>query len=320
VNVFKGRHVVMTAGTDALSSRILQQLVLSGADVVLVGTGADATPSTSEIVAPGRVRSVVTDFGPADRKKLRSAFEGDDLLVLAGHVPATERNPTARLVEEFVRNVEPSIRLVEAGGDSLAHVIFASGAAVYGTAGRRPFLESSPQSPATPPGVAMVASEHAVRLAGALRGVPTAVMRHAALYGTGDSSDLVAAVVRSALEGSELGVEGNELDTADYIHVDDAVEATVRAMALRADGAFNVGTGAALTIAHIAERVAAATGAAPRIRFADVPPVFSSLSPEHTAEALGFRARRSLDAFIQLLVEQARAERQHTVAFAPGTA
>ncbi len=145
-------------------------------------------------------------------------------------------------------------------------------------------------------------------------------MRHAALYGTGDSSDLVAAVVRSALEGSELGVEGNELDTADYIHVDDAVEATVRAMALRADGAFNVGTGAALTIAHIAERVAAATGAAPRIRFADVPPVFSSLSPEHTAEALGFRARRSLEAFIQLLVERARAERQHTVAFAPGTA
>jgi len=94
------------------------------------------------------------------------------------------------------------------------------------------------------------------------------------------------------------------------VHLDDAVEATIRAIALRADGVFNVGTGTATSKLEVARLVLAAAGigAVHQRASAGRPTTFRS-DPEHAARELGFRARRDLPSSIAADVARVQSER-----------
>jgi UDP-glucose 4-epimerase len=310
MNTFRGRHVVMTGGGDYVGSRVLERLVDGGAHVVLVGPNTGTSTRTAELVSQGRVRVIGTAFATEERSLLREAFAGDDHLVLLGYTQPTAISPSTRLAEEFALNVEPNIRLIDAGRDRLAHVMFASSVAVYGQQPALPAVESAALVPVTPAAVAMVAAEQALRSAGSDRGVPCAILRFATVYGPDDDRpESVSRLIDTAVAGSDIALGADAQDELDYVHLDDAVEATIRAIALRADGVFNVGTGRATSKLEVARLVlaAAGTGAVHQRAPAGRPTTFRC-DPEHAARELGFRARHDLAASIAAEVARIRSE------------
>ena len=316
MNTFRGRHIVMTTGGgDSVGSRVLERLVEGGAHVVLVGPNTGASRRTAELVSEGRVRFKRTASGGEDRSSLRDAFAGDDHLVLLGYTPPTATAPSARLAEEFALNVEPNIRLVDAGGDLLAHVMFASSVAVYGHQPVLPATESAVLAPVTPFAVAMMAAEQALRSAGSYRGVPCAILRFATVYGPDDDApDSVSGMIGTVAGGSDIALGADALDELDYVHLDDAVEATIRAIALRADGIFNVGTGIATSKLEVARLVLAAAGTgAVHQRATPGEPTSFRCDPERAARELGFRARHDLASSIAAEVARVRSERPAVV-------
>ena len=320
MNSFRGRHVVMTGGGDFVGSHVLEQLVDGGAHVVLVGPNMGTSPRTAELVSEGRVRFKST--AEADDRSLREAFVGDDHLVLLGYTPPTSISKSARLAEEFALNVEPNIRLIDAGGDRLAHVMFASSVAVYGQQPTLPATESAVLAPVTPLAVAMVAAEQALRSAGSYRGVPCAILRFATVYGPNDPTpESVSRLIDTAVAGSDIALGADAQDESDYVHLDDAVEATIRAIALRADGIFNVGTGTATSKLEIARLVIAAAGTgAVHQRTPETRPTTFRCDPEHAAQELGFRARRDLPSSIAAEVARIRSEQTTVAALLDSTA
>jgi UDP-glucose 4-epimerase len=299
VNTFRGRHVVMTGGGGFIGSRLLERLVHGGAHVVLLGRDMGKSQRTAELVADGRVRFIRSAFTADDQSSLRDAFAGDDLLVLLGYVLPAASAPSARLIEEFALNVEPNIRLLDAGGDSVAQVTFASSVSVYGVPDRLPVPESAPLAPVTPYAVAKMASEHALRSATSDRGVPVAILRYSTVYGPGETVPrALPNFVRAALNGTDLRIDGSGLDRCDYVHVDDVVEATIRAIALRADGTFNVGTGIGTSTLEIARLVLEATGAQVDLVHGPArrpgPSTAFFCDTQLAAAELGFRARHEL--------------------------
>src|SRR5207247_8155137 len=102
--------------------------------------------------------------------------------------------------------------------------------------------------------------ERAVRV-WSLVGATASVLRYAPIYGPGETATrAVPSLIRAALAGRGPVLEDDGVDEHDYVHVTDAVDATLSALRRRADGTYNVGTGVGTTTAELANLVVWLTG------------------------------------------------------------
>ena len=139
-------------------------------------------------------------------------------------------------------------------------VFVSSGGAIYGEH-RRPANESAASAPASYYGVHKLAAEGHV----ALSGVPHVIARPSNIYGPRQSVGLEGAVVASFVEqarsGRPLTIHGDGMQTRDFVHVLDVVEALVRlADPATTGGTWNVASGQRTSIVDLAEIVERAAG------------------------------------------------------------
>ncbi len=151
---------------------------------------------------------------------------------------------------------------------NIRRVIVASSSAVYGDAPSPIRHEASLPDPDTPRACALLSAEHFCRAAFRRDGTQAVCLRFFDVYGPGmdlhgpDASPL-APLLRAAAEGEAAVIAGDGGHPRDYLSVEDAVEATLRAAAaLRGVGGkvFNVGTGRALTDQQVRETLERLTG------------------------------------------------------------
>jgi UDP-glucose 4-epimerase len=192
------------------------------------------------------------------------------------------------------------------------HLVFtSSGGTVYGEGAGRPddlpFAESAQCRPDSVYGQSKLAAEGYVELYRRARGLSAAVLRLGNVYGPRQDPALEAGVVAIfsdlARDGGRPTVFGDGTQTRDYIHVDDVVAALLAALTSEEPGPFNVGTGVETTVLELVERVGRLSGRR------DFEPQFApqregevernALDPALAAEALGFRAQRTIEAGLE---------------------
>ncbi len=143
------------------------------------------------------------------------------------------------------------------------------------------------------------------------------------LYGPGDSFDparshVIPALIRRCVEAREAGrdelvVWGTGKATREFLYVEDAAEAMVLAT-LRYEGAapVNIGAGFEISIAALAERIAALTGFTGRLVWDSSQPDGQprrSLDTSLAEREFGFRARTSFAEGLERTVRWYLAER-----------
>lgn len=145
-------------------------------------------------------------------------------------------------------NVVGSLRLLEAAREVGSRFVFASsGGALYGDTEVLPTPESQPAWPMSPYGVSKLAFEQYLSCYAGEHGLRYVALRYANVYGPRQSAQGEAAVVatfcKRLLSGQQAIINGDGLQTRDYVHVRDVVSANLAALEYEGTGHFNVGTG-----------------------------------------------------------------------------
>ena len=287
-------NVLVTGGAGFIGAALVARLVEAGHCVTAID---DCSAGSASHVCAG------AGFHHADvaTPALSGAFAScapEAVVHLAAHTRVA--GPPAGLAAEAAANVRGTLNVFAhcaAGG--VRHLVFASsGGALYGDGAPRPTPEDHPPAPVSPYGASKAAGEAWVRALGRRTGMRCTVLRYANVYGPGRpghaAPDVVTTFARAMLEGRRPVVYGDGGSERDYVHVDDAVEAAVRALGYGRGGVFNIGTGTARSVGEVFEALAGATGYEGRPVHAPARPGElrrSCLDARRAARVLGWRAR-----------------------------
>jgi UDP-glucose 4-epimerase len=128
--------------------------------------------------------------------------------------------------------------------------IFASsGGAIYGDQpeGAPPAGEEEPLRPVSPYGVAKATGELYLHYYRVVHGLGSVALRYGNVYGPRQDpfgeAGVVAIFTEKLLSGGQPLINGDGMQTRDYVYVGDVVEANVSALHPKASGSFNIGTG-----------------------------------------------------------------------------
>jgi UDP-glucose 4-epimerase len=192
--------------------------------------------------------------------------------------------------------------------------VFASSAAVYGDGNLLPLREDCELRPISPYAASKVSGEYYCRTFSKCYGLGTVILRFFNVYGPGQGVNQYAGVitrfVQSGLHDEPLRVNGDGMQTRDFINVEDVVEMVLRVLDHEPmdGGVFNVCTGTSMSINDLAQVVCETLGKDLGIlhvasREGDL--LHSYGDPDKAEKILGFRAhvdfkkglRRFVDSF-----------------------
>lgn len=163
-------------------------------------------------------------------------------------------------------NILGGINLVENGlKHGLKKVIFASsGGTVYGEQHTFPATEQHSCKPISPYGIAKLSFEQYLYYYHTCFGLEYAAMRYANVYGPRQNphgeAGVVAIFISKILSGVQAMINGDGLQTRDYVFVEDLVRANVLALGNIPTGAYNIGTAIETNVVEVFDAVNAALG------------------------------------------------------------
>jgi UDP-glucuronate 4-epimerase len=163
----------------------------------------------------------------------------------------------------YVRdNVLASERLFAAAAAAGARALVASSSSIYGDAAAYPTPEETPPRPLSPYGITKLAAEHLAYAYGQEFELDYVVVRYFTIYGPAQRPDMaLARMVDSLVRGTPFVLFGDGTQSRSFTYVGDAVKATVSAMSKGSSGsAYNVGSGAEISILQTIEMLAAISG------------------------------------------------------------
>jgi len=209
--------------------------------------------------------------------------------------------------EPFLVNVAATWRLLEvaqhAGVGTFVH---GSTGGVYGLA-LRPFVEDDPLRPVGLYALTKAQAELAVQAApGQFRKI---VLRYFYPYAMG-TPNIIPETVRRAVMGEPITVSASRNPAINPLHISDAIEATVRSLALEHDEVLNIAGTEITTFAGIAEMAGRLAGREPRfeVQPSDPGDLLSRANIlgdiQRMTDGLAFLPRVSLEDGIAELVDQ----------------
>ncbi|MBV8199424.1 MAG: NAD-dependent epimerase/dehydratase family protein [Acidobacteria bacterium] len=256
------RTACITGGAGFIGSHLVDAFLAGGWRVLVID---DLSSGRRENLPPGAELAVLDIRSPAAAERV--AHGRIDLLV--HHAAQMDvRRSVADPVFDAEINVLGGLNLLEAarrGG--VGQVIFAStGGAIYGEQDAFPAGEDHPARPVSPYGVSKLALERYLYFYHAAYGMAVTCLRYANVYGERQSSHGEAGVVAIFLDrllaGRAPTINGDGLQTRDYVHVSDVVRANLAAAGRPGYHVYNVGTGIETTVIDLYRALARAAGSA----------------------------------------------------------
>ena len=276
---YRDLPVLVTGGRGFIGSSLAGRLVRLGARVTVLdnlnpGQGGNRA-NVAEIA--GDLTIVVGD--QADGELVGDLVRGAAIVFnLAGRVAHMDsiRDPFG----DLHANGTAQLALLEACRvrNPETKVVFAGTRSQYGRTRRLPVSEEHPQLPTDINGANKLAAERYHMVYHAVHGLRTTSLRLTNTYGPRQlmahgRQGFMNWFMRQAMDGGEILVYGDGAQLRDLVYVDDVTDAFLLAGAdPSADGeAFNVGSGAPVSVRRLAELVVAAAGRG-RVRLVEYPP------------------------------------------------
>jgi UDP-glucose 4-epimerase len=316
-------RVLITGGAGYVGSHVLVELLAAGHAVHVVDT-----LETGHAAALARVRALAGRDFAVSRVDIRDRGGLDAVLVAFGPEAViqcagrTSPGESLRRPQDYQAvNVGGSRVLVEAlQATACRRMVFSSSAAVYGLPDRLPVDEGHALRPTTPYGATKAAVEALLaETAAADPAWSAASLRYFNPVGAHPSArigehpadpppNLVPALTAVATgQRPVLEINGDDFPTPDgtgvrdYLHVVDLARAHLDALAwtqaTRGARAFNLGTGAGVSVREMVAAFEAASGRRIPVRVAPRRPgdvAVSYADPARAARELGWRARAGL--------------------------
>jgi UDP-glucose 4-epimerase len=249
LDFYRGRRVMITGGLGFIGSNLARPLVEAGADVLLVDSLNPEYGGNRYNIdgIADRVSVAVADV--RDRATMDTLVKGQDVIFnLAGQVSHIDsmRDPYT----DLEINCRAQLSMLEACRryNAGARVVYAGTRQVYGRPDQLPVDERHLVRPVDINGVNKAAGEYYHLLYNNVFGVRALSLRLTNVYGPRqlirhNRQGFIGWFIRLAIEGQEIQVFGDGSQIRDFVYVDDAADAFLRAGATDVcDGdVFNVG-------------------------------------------------------------------------------
>jgi UDP-glucose 4-epimerase len=264
---YRGKRVLVTGADGFIGSHLAEALVRGGAEVTALalynafdryGWLDDADPDLR-----GAMRLVRGDI--RDGVAMHRLAEGHDVVFhLAALIGIPYSYESAQSYVDI--NVTGTLNLLEAArAHAVGRVVHTSTSEAYGTAQTQPIRESHPLVAQSPYAATKIAADKLAESYALSFDLPVAILRPFNTYGPRQSERaVIPTVIRQALDPACAAIRiGDTTPTRDFNYVADTVAAFAAIGA--ADGiafgrAYNTGTGVAVSVGEMIERVRAATG------------------------------------------------------------
>jgi UDP-glucose 4-epimerase len=276
---YRGRRVLVTGGLGFIGSNLTRQLVELGADVRLVDAMIPDYGGNRFNIAgiEDRIRVEIADLRD-EAAMTRAVRDREIVFNLAGQVSHIDsmRDPYT----DLDINCRAQLSLLEAcrGCHASIRVLFAGTRQIYGRPERLPVDEAHPVRPTDVNGVNKAAGESYHLLYNNVFGVRACSLRLTNIYGPRqlikhNRQGFIGWFIRLALEDREIQVFGDGSQLRDFVFVDDAADAFLRAGATDAcdGGVFNVGGPEAISHKELVELLIDVAGSG-SVRYVPWPP------------------------------------------------
>ena len=302
--------ILVTGGAGFIGSHVVDRCVEAGHGVAVVD---DLSSGQRQQVNAAARLHVVDIRTPA----LDDVFRGEaPEAVLHLAAQASVGRSVANPLLDAEINVLGSLNLLECArrAGTRRFVYVSTGGAGYGDTDVVPTPESHPTRPVSPYGTSKVAAELYLGCWEALHGLSGVVLRLANIYGPRQNphgeAGVIAIFTDRLLRGEPCVINGDGLQTRDYVYVGDVAEAALRALERpQVTGPINIGTGVETTVVALFEALRAAFGHG-ESRHGPARPGEqrrSLLDASRARQVLGWTPRVGLDEGLRRTVAAARA-------------
>lgn len=251
---------LITGGAGFIGSHLADALVAQGHEVHVV----DNLSSGFRRNVPAKAHLHELDINDAATAELIRTGSFDYILHLAAqiNVRASVEDPR----NDAQQNILGTLNLLEAARQGgVSKFIFASsGGTVYGEQHSFPAPETHSTHPLSPYGITKLSVEMYLYYYQQVYGMQTVALRYGNVYGPRQNphgeAGVIAIFAERMLEGKQPVINGDGLQTRDYVFVADVVTANLAAMNYPGSGTFNVGTGIETDVVTLFDLVNAAYG------------------------------------------------------------
>ena len=283
--------VVVTGGSGFIGRAVVRALRDTGRPVTVV----DRVPYPE---GDAGVKIVVGELGEANVREAAVTPGVAAIVHLAGLTSVLKS--VEMPMRTFADNVSVTQELLElARIHGVPRFVFASTNAVIGDVGTATITEDLPPRPLTPYGATKAAGEMLMSGYSGAYGMTTCALRFSNVYGPGMShkDSFVPRLMRAALAGTGVKVYGDGRQRRDLVHVDDVVQAILKACVTGYSGRAIVAAGHSVSVLELIETVREVTGAPIPVEHVEapageMPAVVVDVS--HSAESIGYQPSVSL--------------------------
>jgi UDP-glucose 4-epimerase len=272
---------LVTGGAGFIGSHVAESLLAAGHDVAVL----DNLSTGRREYVPAGARFFPYDVRAQESAELVRTWRPQVIVHHAAQMSV--QVSVADPLWDAQENILGSLNLFQAAAQAgVARIIFAStGGAIYGDEAPRPAPETYPPRPECPYGIAKLAVEHYLHFYQREHGIIPVILRYANVYGPRQNGQgeagVVAIFIEKFLAGLQPLVNGDGLQTRDFVYVGDVAAANLLALNYPQAGVFNIGTGRETDILTIYLMLKELTG--------------SPLAPVHGPAKPGEQRRSVLD-------------------------
>lgn len=288
--------VLITGGAGFIGSHLVDELLASGHEVtVLDNISTGKLENLSHHEDDEKLAFIKGDV--TKREEVRNSLKDVDSVI---HAAAVTSVPLSVEKPELTENVNvegTGIMLEESAEAEVKRFVYISSCAVYGKVDEVPINEDSDLNPISPYGESKLAAERKCLDFSEIHDIDPVRLRYFNVYGPRQSFGPYAGVILKFFERIEENnppiIFGDGEQTRDFVHVDDIVQGTLLALSREgAEGeAINIGTGKAVSINEISEKILDVTGRR------ELEPIYEKGKPgdiRHSRADIG-KAREILD-------------------------
>ncbi len=251
-------NIVVTGGAGFIGSHVAEACRAAGHRVAVI----DDLSSGRQENLPEGVELHALDIRSREAGRVVAGCD-----VLVHHAAQMDvRRSTQDPAFDAEVNVLGTLNLLQAAvSGGVRQVVFAStGGAIYGEQEVFPAFEDHPARPLSPYGVSKLAGERYLYFYHQQYGLHATCLRYANVYGERQNPNgeagVVAIFLDRLLSGQTPVINGDGLQTRDYVYVGDVVRANLAVLGLEGFRVYNVGTAIETTVVELFERLRYAVG------------------------------------------------------------
>jgi UDP-glucose 4-epimerase len=311
MTTLSGKNIIVTGGAGFIGSTLVDRLCTNNKILVVDNMHTGSIGNLSKAMKSGNV--TLKRSSSADISKPR--FDADIVyhLGMYSSTPMYKKDP--RLLGKVASDM---INVLEYVREHRVPLVFASTSSIYNGV-KPPHREDAQYKVTDYYTEGRIFAERASELYGLLYDSDIAAMRFFSVYGPKERAkreyaNLISQFMWLMEKGHRPVIYGDGTQKRDFIHVDDVVEALVRAHAVKGFKVYNVGTGSSHTVNSMVGVLNEKLGTAIKPKYIKMP--ISNYVRETLADTskakreLGFSARIPLDKGISMLTGSKSAGRR----------